>query len=720
MTIRLTLRTLLAYLDDVLEPSEAVEIGNKIAESPVADELAKRIREVVRRRRLGAPEFEPNGTAIDPNYVANYLDNTMPAEELAAFEKLCLESDLELAEVAAVHQILTTAVSEPVPAGNLNMARFNALGQPKASKPGSQPSLPTVPAKPSTFAEGLPDQLKPRSLVRQVLPFAVLGVLTAIWIGTLVVDSQLVSGIKQSTVPQRSAAKSSRVTVVSSSDSAKPADTNPAAALLSPAAENQASNSALATPTQSPDATAASSLPMEVASAKTNQAPVDPAAEALPEAMPPKTSTEVAAAASPAPAALIKPAELPQPTATSPNPPAPPAVTERYSDGVQVLCKGAESVAMRFDANDRHWYLMERDKPLPVLQVFAVPEPFEAQVLIEPQLAQVAVLGGTVVQTLPSERTTAAGLLVDRGRIVVDLPAPKAEQASFGLAVGGLAYRIKAIEGPASFAVEVRLKEPEAVDQHFGRSGIVAFLVVTEGQVLLQEGTQEPIQINTSQRLSLSPGDRQAAIAVESPADSVTSFIPDWVSLDRRKMSPTMRRTATAFEKLFEPETKLEMSMAALANDPRPKVAELAVEAAVLTGNLEGMVLAFDLSPHEEARLAAIHGLRQWLPREPQSGKRLMEELLNRYSPEEAQEIHRLLWGYSEGDSRDPETSRALVQALMHPDEEIRELAFLHIQRLAGRKYDYRPTDPVAKRGLTVQRWVNHLEREGALNRPMP
>ena len=50
--MRLTLRTLLAYLDDTLDPSQAREIGQKVAESHVAQELIDRIKKVTRRRGL--------------------------------------------------------------------------------------------------------------------------------------------------------------------------------------------------------------------------------------------------------------------------------------------------------------------------------------------------------------------------------------------------------------------------------------------------------------------------------------------------------------------------------------------------------------------------------------------------------------------------------------------------------------------------------------------
>ena len=68
-TMRLTLRTLLAYLDDLLEPGQSREIGEKISESGYASALVDRIREVMRRRRLTAPDPKSPNSGLDTNSI---------------------------------------------------------------------------------------------------------------------------------------------------------------------------------------------------------------------------------------------------------------------------------------------------------------------------------------------------------------------------------------------------------------------------------------------------------------------------------------------------------------------------------------------------------------------------------------------------------------------------------------------------------------------------
>jgi hypothetical protein len=104
--MRLTLRTLLAWLDDTLPPAQVREIGIQVSQSPLAQELVERIHRVTRQRRLTVPPRQ-GPEATDPNLVASYLDNDLDAEQVAEYERKCLTSDVNLAEAASVHQILS-------------------------------------------------------------------------------------------------------------------------------------------------------------------------------------------------------------------------------------------------------------------------------------------------------------------------------------------------------------------------------------------------------------------------------------------------------------------------------------------------------------------------------------------------------------------------------------------------------------------------------------
>ena len=104
--MKLTLRTLLAWLDDTLPPEEAREIGRHVADTPFAQQLVDRIRRVTRQRRLTVPP-STGDEASDPNVVAAYLDNELSPERVAEFETRCLSSDVHLAEAASSHQILS-------------------------------------------------------------------------------------------------------------------------------------------------------------------------------------------------------------------------------------------------------------------------------------------------------------------------------------------------------------------------------------------------------------------------------------------------------------------------------------------------------------------------------------------------------------------------------------------------------------------------------------
>src|SRR5947209_3531356 len=143
--MRLTLRTLLAYLDDTLDPNQAKQIGQKVAESEVAQELIERIKKVTRRRKLTVPPAD-GPEAYDANTVAEYLDNDLPGDKVAEVEEMALNSDVHLAEIAACHQILTLVLGEPARVPPTARQRMYELNKGRESVKRKPPAarVPTV------------------------------------------------------------------------------------------------------------------------------------------------------------------------------------------------------------------------------------------------------------------------------------------------------------------------------------------------------------------------------------------------------------------------------------------------------------------------------------------------------------------------------------------------------------------------------------------------
>lgn len=110
--MRLTLRTLLGWIDGVLPPADHALIGERVAGSRVATRLADRIGTAIGRPGIGVPICGGHWIADDPNFVAEYLDNTLSAVHLKAFERVCIESEVHLAEVGACHGMLADLVRD--------------------------------------------------------------------------------------------------------------------------------------------------------------------------------------------------------------------------------------------------------------------------------------------------------------------------------------------------------------------------------------------------------------------------------------------------------------------------------------------------------------------------------------------------------------------------------------------------------------------------------
>lgn len=111
--MRLSLRTLLAFEDNVFDLEQHRQLERTIPQHDMAARALCRIRDVVRNARLGVPGMVDHHEELDPNIVAEYLDHQISSEYQEQFESFCFSDDKYLAEVASVHQVLSNVLGEP-------------------------------------------------------------------------------------------------------------------------------------------------------------------------------------------------------------------------------------------------------------------------------------------------------------------------------------------------------------------------------------------------------------------------------------------------------------------------------------------------------------------------------------------------------------------------------------------------------------------------------
>ena len=581
--MRLTLRTMLAHMDGILEPEDNEDIERKIAASEFASNLMHRIRDVVRRLRLGAPGLGGRGPALDPNTVAEYLDNALHDNQVADFEKVCLESDMQLAEVAACHQVLTLVLGEPVeidPAARQRMYQLPAVAT-EAEKV-SEARRREKPGVPDYLREPSRKSRRGRAVALLVLAGCVF---VAILAATGSLDPWLERAGMKTARPEVAEAPKTPDTpgpdapdpTIVPAESAEPADTalstdpakepvipdQPAAPPEAIGPGASATGDAVADGPLLPGEPASETVPSEVPAAPADGQPRTPTLDlAQPMASLPDTLKEPA----PAPDNVSRPALLPEsgpmpsveapaasgegappellpgdaavdkPRAPAPMPEGslPGILAPSAPEGPAPPTERSEQISLGRLASDRQ-LLLQYDSASEAwnrvtMQTAIQPEhPLLALPTYRPVVAFSAGVTAQLVGPLQAELHPLGGdqmpmLEVAYGRLIMQTLGQAGSRIR--LALGGRLGTMTFAEADTGVALYVYRPAMLGSDPESGASPLVADLWVTRGSVIWQTDGGQPVNVGTSSHISLGS-------AAPEPPEPKPDAVPAWIHEDQ-------------------------------------------------------------------------------------------------------------------------------------------------------------------------------------------
>ncbi len=738
--MRLTLRTLLAYMDDILEPDDSQAIGKKIEESEFASGLLQRARDVMQRLRLAAPEVTDGEKGLDPNTVAEYLDNTLGSDRVADFEKVCLESDVHLAEVAASHQILTLVLGEPAevdPAGRERMYRLpdqlaqqaeDRAAQPAAAAssvtapsppvdadPGARRNRPTVPAY---LREAPPKQPRRRLPVMAVLLMTVLlavGLLAAL--GQLNQVAQFL-GIGADDAQPVAQAPTDSATEETEEQALPPVEpTQPDPEAVDPAktdapVKTPAEQPTAEPPAVDPTATAPAETPapqegMTAAGQPVAPAvpPVRPEPGKLPEGdaakLPPETKpatvtppattpaaaapTEVAMRPEGAKPAVEKPGSSPVPDEP---PAAPPVPVGKFVSDSEVL--------LQFDSKSAAWLRMPTGAGvLPQYELLALPT-YRPIIALSAEI-ELTLLGGTQVALQPADRDGVVGLTVRYGRCV--LHANGSKDSRLRLRVGDRTGVLTFRGGKSALGVEVSRPLLADRDPETEPAEEMVDLYAISGRLLWKaDGSDRPMEFDALARLKLNGQSPEPAAALRE--------LPKWTVSD--EVGLLDRRAAGTLNQELKVDRPVSLTLRELIDHRQREVRWLAMRCLGHVGEFDPMTSALNDPAQKLLWPDYIEHLQSALSRGPEAAVQMRRDLQKDYR-EATPEMFRLLRGFSKEDLA-TDKAGMLVEGLNHDLLAVRVLSFWNLKRLTGLGLYYQPEATAAKRRQAVQKWTERIE----------
>ncbi|MCE2796365.1 MAG: hypothetical protein LW816_13655 [Planctomyces sp.] len=700
-SMRLTLRTLLAYLDDRLPPEKAREIGLKIQKSAFATELAERVREVKRRRRVATEQDKV--PPVDANLIAEYLDDQLAPDVVARLEQRILASDALLAEVASAHELLGM-LRDPVPVESRLRERLLML-----DSAGLTTAAPSDQADGNSEAANSAGWTESPATSRGWLRWSsvLVGLGLCAWLASVFTDSRLL----------KPPAEHAAVPVAAAPDQPPEQAEAPAAAQPEAAAAAIAAGPPGPQDNQVP---AAASEPGMAANAPGKQ----PAEQ-------PDAAAQSVAAAEPAlaDAAAEQIAEIP--------------VLLQSDNRTLLLANGKTgtwNTLLQIPGGDTITTAPNITNSAPLLKNrwFGVPQPFEMKLRYEGAGWQVRALGGSLLRLSGSQ----PGLQVLSSRLLVTVDPAMAwndqQLPVLNLQCGNSPTLLTLQTADTEFAVQV-VPAASAVDplQTEGVAGDIpadpaavsaallstdcdyrVLMTVTRGAIGLKHGDAESLSLPAGVEVEWQVLDG-SQLANFRQAASTPATISAWMLEPETEPVPEAARIREQLTKLLEAGSDPREAVLPLVTDRNPQAGLLAVEVLVLTRSAESLLNLFFEDLDETVQRRVIDGLQAIMSSSTAAQRQIQDSLATRLPMAEAVNIQKLLNGVSAAAAAEPETAQQLLAYLGDERLGVRTLAIYRLEQITGDRQNFYPAADASRRRDSIRRWQKWLDRQsGTLIKP--
>jgi hypothetical protein len=734
--MRLTLRNLLAYMDDLLDPESARIIGQKTEESEFASGLLHRIRDVSRRTKLGAPEVIDRKAALDPNTVAEYLDNTLPTDRVTDFEKVCLDSDVELAEVAACHQILTLVLGEPAEVHPESRVRMYHLPETAASQTYVESDEPTagresrridIPAiSPARHRQpAVPEYLLAARRRRRLYYWGVTTAVVlciALYLGATGglsglfgggekpadLDDQVAAVIPaQPELPEKSGSfPEPSISAEASPSTPKVQAESTGDAAVSPSPTDVAivpSGPAMTTPDGSAEPQAVPELVVPVTPTPGPSPTMDAASETAIPAMPVEPVT---LPPGPAPdpgqvAAVTVPAGLPDGRESIAVEPMVPEAPDQGRDIAQLFTP--EEMALVTDDWGEQFHRVSNSEPLKTGQHVVSLPTSRPMLLIDGKLHVEMVDGGELL-LLPSDENGPLNLDIVYGRALFG-PAEGAAPVAVSLHVGGVVGTLTLADSTSSVAIEVGRADGPIADPLTRPAQTTARLWHVLGSFSW-----------TTAGGAETSFDSPIAIDLTGSNPNLPSEAPEWVKTDLT--SKLARQASGMLNRALELGEDADMALRENALHRRTEVRDLARQCLSWIEDFKPIVPVLDDPERYTEWPELIDLLRGAVRRGPRTAQAVRDAMGVEYG-NRADELYELLWKF-DAKELSGEDSKRLVQYLDDKELACRVLSFNNLNRITKLGYYYRPEKSELERRPSVKRWADWAERRPGTAPPKP